>query len=141
MRPGESFFQTAIRETKEDAGIDVDIKGLLRVEHTPHGGGQARMRVIFYAEPVNEQQQLKQEADAKSQEARWVTIDEFVNLGKARGPELVQWGRYLNRGGAIHSIQMLGGENDVVPRPTPKTLCGRGCFHCLQCLCCAVSEQ
>ena len=49
---GESFQQAARRECKEEASINIDIKGVLRVEHSVQGdGSEARMRVIFYAEP------------------------------------------------------------------------------------------
>ncbi len=48
---GESFQKAAVRECKEEAGINIDIKGVLRVEHSVNGGSEARMRVIFYAEP------------------------------------------------------------------------------------------
>ena len=47
---GETFNEAAVRETKEEGGIDIDLKGILRVEHSPVGD-EARMRVIFYAEP------------------------------------------------------------------------------------------
>ena len=30
---GENFIQGAIRECKEEAGIDVELKGILRVDH------------------------------------------------------------------------------------------------------------
>jgi len=49
---GENFIQGAIRERKEEAGIDVQIKGILKVDHSV-AGNTARMRVIFYAEPTN----------------------------------------------------------------------------------------
>lgn len=48
---GETFSMAAHRETKEEAGIDIEIMGVLRVEHGLMGGDSARMRVIFYAEP------------------------------------------------------------------------------------------
>ena len=35
MDPNESFIECAIREVKEEAGIDIEIKGVLRVEHNP----------------------------------------------------------------------------------------------------------
>ena len=54
---GETFVQGAIRECREEAGIDVDIKGILRVDHGVHGE-QARMRVIFYAEPTTPEQAM-----------------------------------------------------------------------------------
>ena len=33
---GESFMKAAIRETKEEAGIDIELIGILRVEYSPH---------------------------------------------------------------------------------------------------------
>ena len=48
---GESFKKAALRECKEEAGIDVDLKGILKVDHGVKGD-QGRMRVIYYAEPT-----------------------------------------------------------------------------------------
>ena len=50
---GETFEEAAIRETKEEAGIDVNLRGILRVEHSLVSSDCARMRVIFLAEPVD----------------------------------------------------------------------------------------
>lgn len=36
--PGEDLKAAAIRETKEEAGIDVELTGILRIEYTPHHG-------------------------------------------------------------------------------------------------------
>jgi len=51
---GEDFMTAAKRECQEEAGIDVDLKGVIKVDHAP-SGDNARMRVIFYAEPTTEQ--------------------------------------------------------------------------------------
>ena len=48
----ESFIDAAKRECLEEAGVQVDLKGVLRVEHGV-GGEEARMRVIFYGEPTS----------------------------------------------------------------------------------------
>lgn len=47
---GETFEEAAIRETLEEAGVKVKLKGILRVERSVQGSS-ARMRVVFYAEP------------------------------------------------------------------------------------------
>lgn len=132
VEPGENFHQAAIRKTKNGAGIDVEIKGIMRIEHTIHENTHARMRVVFYAEPVDDQQPLKQEPDAESLEARWVTVEQSLALGRFKGPELVQWGKYLANGGTIFPLGVFAGEGDPVPEATET---GCGCFTCLQAAC------
>lgn len=54
---GESFYDAAHRETWEEASIKINIKGVLRVEHSVEpGGSNVRMRVIFFAEPKDDKQ-------------------------------------------------------------------------------------
>ena len=47
---GESFSRAALRECKEEAGIDVTLRGILKIDHGLNRE-LAFMRVIFYAEP------------------------------------------------------------------------------------------
>ena len=50
--PPEDFMTAAIREVKEEAGIDIELKGILRLEESK--GPIFRFKVVFYAEPINE---------------------------------------------------------------------------------------
>lgn len=59
---GESFEEAAKRECMEEAGIEINLKGVLRVEHKVTGD-KARMRVVFFAEPIDENQHPKSIAD------------------------------------------------------------------------------
>lgn len=53
--PGETFEVAAIRETKEEAGIDVELKGILRVEYDINSFSNfVRFKVVYYAEPKDE---------------------------------------------------------------------------------------
>ena len=76
------------------------MKGILRVDHQAKQDN-ARMRVIFYAEPTSFEMcdQVKTVPDAESEEARWVTIKELQKLGDKstglRGDELIEWAAYL----------------------------------------------
>lgn len=119
--PGESFTQAAHRECQEEAGISIELKGLLRVEHSVYGPTHARIRVIFYAEPTDREQAPKRTADKASEEARWVTLDDLKRLAKGqpglRGPELYEWGSFLEQGGAIAPITFLAREDQVIPAP------------------------
>ena len=111
---GESFAAAAHRECVEEAGIDVDLKGILRVDHGVNADN-CRMRVIFYAEPksLEEAHKFKTVADEESVEARWVTIDEINEIGHTdknglRGGELIDWASYLEKGGHIYPMEMFG---------------------------------
>ena len=112
----ENFVEAAIRECKEEAGIDVALKGVLRVDHGPVRGNQTRMRVIFYGEPTTPEQaqSLKRVADKESLEARWVDLEECAALqgdgAGLRGDELLVWGNYLNSGGHVYPLSMFGSE-------------------------------
>ena len=50
---GERLEQGAIRETLEEAGVNVRLLGVLKFEFTPKSDYN-RLRIIFYAEPVDE---------------------------------------------------------------------------------------
>ena len=61
----------------EEAGVPIDLKGILKVDHFLGGQDDVKMRVIFYAEPKDPNVVPKQVADSESLEARWVTLEEF----------------------------------------------------------------
>ena len=44
--PGETFTMAAVRETKEEAGIDIELKGILAVEHSPQHREHSRGKGI-----------------------------------------------------------------------------------------------
>lgn len=50
--PPEDFITAGIREAKEESGIDIDIKGILRIEHD-YSSGNLRYKIVFYAEPID----------------------------------------------------------------------------------------
>ncbi|KAF1329343.1 Nudix domain containing protein, partial [Globisporangium splendens] len=54
---GENPAEAAIRETKEEAGIDIRLTGMIKIEYHPKkdrsGSQYVRMRFIFYAEPID----------------------------------------------------------------------------------------
>ena len=104
---GETFKKAAHRECIEEAGVKIDLKGILAIDHFLTGADEVKMRVIFYAEPVDHDVIPKQVADSESLEARWVTLEEFENLDKIRGGELLEFGSYLEKNGTIHPMSLL----------------------------------
>jgi len=92
---GESFPDAARREVREEAGIEVSLTGILRIEHTPMPD-HTRMRVIYLARPVDDTPP-KSVPDDESLEARWVTLDEASRL-QLRGEELMDIFKYVATG-------------------------------------------
>jgi phosphatase NudJ len=89
VEPRESLTDAALRETREEAGIDVVLTGVLRVEHTPLSDGSARLRVWFKARPVQPDAPLKQQADRESLQARWFSLEE-ARMMNLRGEDVLQ---------------------------------------------------
>lgn len=111
----ENFEVAAVRETKEEGGLDIDLKGILHIDYSVFKG-MVRHRVIFYAEPKDPNQPPKSIPDSESEEARWVTLDEYSNYTHLRGKELLKWGKYLEDGGLIFPLSLMTREGHV-PKP------------------------
>lgn len=116
------YVTAACRETKEEAGIDVELKGVLRIETTPsRRHGAVRQRVIFYAEPVDRNQAPKSVPDKESMGAVWLTLEELKEMHSLppprglRGPELYEWANYIENGGTIYPLDILASEETPVP--------------------------
>ena len=120
---GDDFYSTAIKETLEEAGIRIEIKGILRVEHTmSFRRDGARQRVIFYAEPKDPTQITpKSVPDDESLRAEWISIEELREKSKLpppnglRGKELLHWATYLENGGTIYPTSIVTTEHVPVP--------------------------
>jgi 8-oxo-dGTP pyrophosphatase MutT (NUDIX family) len=104
---GETLVEAAVRETREEAGIDIVVEGILRVQHTPDAHG-ARVRVVFVARPTSDAPP-KQEPDGESLGAAWVTLDELARL-PLRGDEVRELFAYVADGGAVYPLALLGSE-------------------------------
>lgn len=108
VEPGETFVAAAKRETLEEAGIQIDIDGVVRIEHSPSPDGTARTRVIFLAHPADDTPP-KQTPDQESIEARWVSLQEMAEL-PLRGAEVLDLFRYLSRQPFIAPLTILTDE-------------------------------
>lgn len=97
---GETLTTAAKRETLEEAGIDIELKGILSLEYNPVGVSRrsqnyiVRLRVIFYAEPSMSKginQLPKSSPDYESAGACWCSYEEIQNTIKLRGSEPKKW--------------------------------------------------
>ena len=107
---GEDLFSAAIRETQEEAGIPIEIDGVLRVEHTPTtASSPMRVRVILVGRPVDDTEP-KQVADEHSLEAGWFTYDELLAL-PLRGTEVPRVIKFVLDGGFVAPRSMITPED------------------------------
>lgn len=105
VEPGETFAVAAHRETREEAGIDIVLDGVLRIQHTPLSGN-ARMRVIFVAHPADDTPP-KSVPDDESLGAAWFTVEEMARL-PLRGAEVANLAREVLEGAFIHPMSLFG---------------------------------
>lgn len=106
--PGESLVAAAHRETLEEAGIPIDITGILRIEHTALLDGSARLRVFFLAHPRDDTPP-KQQPDLESLGAAWITLEELPRYA-LRGDEVEEILRYVAQGGPVYPLSLLCNE-------------------------------
>lgn len=109
--PGEDFIDAAKRESLEEAGIEIELKGILGFEFTPHNG-YVRQRMIFYAHPKNLNDPLKSIPDYESLRAVWISYKEMMDALKKneihlRGNEPLYWFKYVEDNGVIYDLKLL----------------------------------
>jgi ADP-ribose pyrophosphatase YjhB (NUDIX family) len=107
---GEGLRNAAQRETLEEAGIEIDIKGILKFEYSS-GPSRTRQRIIFFARPVNEFAKPKCIPDYSSRGACWVSVDELERI-PLRADEPKTWANHIIGGGTIHSMDLLSQERE-----------------------------
>ncbi len=86
VEEGESPRDGAIRETLEEAGIQVEPFAFLDVQHYVRPGPHVVLRFIVAARPLT--LSPKHFADEHSLEARWLTREEIARL-PLRDPEVL----------------------------------------------------
>lgn len=116
--PGEDVRAAARRETLEETGLEVELDGVLAVEHLPSREAQpARLRIWLTAHPLDPTAEPKQRPDAESLGARWVSLEELPRY-PLRAPELRSWLQYVEAGGAVAHEGLLRLEGAPYPDGT-----------------------
>src|SRR5262245_40917052 len=104
---GETLPDAARRETLEETGIEVELEGVLKVQHTPSGAG-ARVRVIFVARPADDTSPRATPND-HSLAAAWVTLEGLGRL-PLRGDEVRELFEEVASGAPVYPLEVLGSE-------------------------------
>ena len=90
VEPRESLMAAAVRETAEEAGMVIGLRGILGFDHewfeVPH---RMRMRFVFVGYPAV-LTSPKRHSDEHSRGAAWVAKEELRRL-PLRHPEVLTW--------------------------------------------------
>ena len=100
--------ETAVEQRLASSGVEtipVELDGILRVEHSPHQDGTARLRVFFLGHPLDDRPP-KQRPDNESLGAAWVSLNELSDY-PLRGDEVRAAIEYVRRGGTGHPLSLL----------------------------------
>ena len=106
VEPGESLRQAALRETREETGVDVVLEGLLRFEHGPTIGG-SRVRVFFVARPVAGSEPRRTD---DNEGAEWLSLEQ-IRLLPLRGPDVLPCLEFHAAGGRVLPLDALAAED------------------------------
>jgi phosphatase NudJ len=114
VEPGESLVEGALRETKEESGLDVELTGILRIEHTSAPLG-VRVRATFLARPKpGASIEPRKEPNEHTLGATWVTMAELKGY-PLRGPEVRDVFEYVEHGGPVAPLSLLTLEDAPWP--------------------------
>ncbi len=108
VEPGERIFEAAHRETMEEAGIPIELTGVLKVQHTIVPAVGARVRVILTARP-RDATPPKSVADEESLQAAWVSLEGLGQV-RLRGQEVKEIIEAVASGAVVYPLSLLGEE-------------------------------
>ena len=113
--PGETLVEAARRETLEEAGIEIRIDGILRIEHSPTVDF-VRVRVIFVGHAIDDTLP-KSMPDRHTLGAAWVTLAELADANRypMRGDEVARLFSYVETGPPIYPLSLLTAEGAPYP--------------------------
>lgn len=92
---GESDIETALRETKEEVGLDVEITNAesIEVSHPCHGGQDTKLIRLFEARLVGDAKIVRQEDEID--DVKWVSFDDASEMLTEHNKEA--WREFLAR--------------------------------------------
>jgi phosphatase NudJ len=113
VEPGETLLQAALRETWEEAGLRIELDGILRIEHTP-APGSTRVRVLFTAHAIPG---APCQIPPDTLQARFVTLADLATL-PLRGPDVRAIFEAVEAGHPVYPLSLIANERDGFLRPT-----------------------
>jgi phosphatase NudJ len=104
VEPGEDLFSAAQRETLEESGLEVQLDGIIRLEHEATAD-YSRVRAIFFGHPTGNGR-LKTVPDEHTLGAQWLTLEEIRGL-TLRWDEVLDFVGYVEENKPIYPLAAL----------------------------------
>ena len=104
VEPGEMLVDGAVRETLEESGVEIELDGIVRFEHSPMPTA-TRVRVIFHARPIGGAAGPTED----SLDAKFVSLQELKSL-PLRGNEVERIFNYANECESLAPLSTLAYE-------------------------------
>ena len=104
IEPGEKLVDGAVRETLEESGVEVEIDGIVRFEHSPFPEA-TRVRVIFHARPIGG----NADPTDDSLDARFVSLEQLKSL-PLRSIEVERIFNHVDQCDSLAPLSILGYE-------------------------------
>lgn len=112
VEENETIVEAAKREVKEEAGVDCELEGILKVEHSTTKG-KGKLRVIFSATCKDTKDKVKDFKDKESDGAEWLSLDEIRQKALLplpeglRGSELLIYAEHLHNRKPVYPLSLL----------------------------------
>lgn len=105
LEPGETLFEAALRETREETGWDVTLQAISGIYHyTLAEAGITYHRITFTAAPIG---QLTTVLDADIERAVWLTWDEVIARRQQHRSPIVERCLADHRAGRVFPLTLL----------------------------------
>jgi phosphatase NudJ len=108
VEPGETLRQAALRETWEEAGLQIELDGILRIEHSP-APDMTRVRVLFTAHPLPD---APTQTPVDSLQVRFVTLADLAAL-PLRGPDVRAIFEAVAAGHPVYPLSLICHEREA----------------------------
>lgn len=107
VEPGEDLVTAAIRETKEEAGVDVEVTGIVAIDHMPRlpGWDFARWRFVVEARLTPTSPPPRTEPGPDTLGAGFFSLQELQDL-PLRGKDALALVRHHMGGAAVAPIDL-----------------------------------
>eukprot|EP00117_Sycon_ciliatum_P039688 scpid61838/ scgid0666/ len=89
--PGETPQEATVREAMEEAGVEVELTGILQVRYGLHPGREGAMRIIVHytGKPKCETAETKSVPDFESIGAVWASEEELSTVRLRNGKQVL----------------------------------------------------